>query len=44
MITSIMGVMFMTGVFVGVYLVCKLLYYIDGRLETKRRKNKIPKG
>ena len=43
MITSILGIMFMTGVFVGVYLSCKLLYYIDERLEN-RRKNKIPKG
>lgn len=42
MIMSIMGVMFMTGVFVWVYLSCKLLYYIDERLEN-RRKNKIPK-
>ena len=43
MITSIMGVMFMTGVFVGVYLLCKLIYCIDKYLEN-RRKNKIPKG
>ena len=43
MITSILGIMFMAGVFVGVYLVCKMIYYIDKRLEN-RRKNKIPKG
>ena len=43
MIMSIMGVMFMTGVFVGVYLLCKLIYRIDKYFEN-RRKNKIPKG
>ena len=43
MIMSIMGMIFMAGVFVGVYLLCKLIYYIDGRLEN-RRKNKISKG
>ena len=43
MIMSILGVMFMTGVFVGVYLLCKLLYYIDRRLENRKR-NKISKG
>ena len=43
MIISIIGVMFMTVVFVGVYRLCKLLYYIDRRLENRKR-NKIPKG
>ena len=33
------GVILMTGAFVGVYLVCKLIYHIDRHLE-----NKISKG